>query len=103
MGIVICPWNRLTRLPARWLPLLQVGDGVTNFTPTPSESRDLVSQQYSVPQTLLIRFGSDNIDETPEMANIVMKKYSQASVLTLPGTSFHTLFARKTTEPEVCT
>lgn len=67
---------------------LQVGDGITNFTPTPSESRALVRESYSVPKTLLVRFANDSIDETPEMAAVVTGKFPRdATQLVLPGKS----------------
>jgi len=46
----------------------QVGDGFTDFVPSPLESRGLISRQYDVPETLLIRFSDDGIDETALVA-----------------------------------
>ena len=55
---------------ARWLSnaWLQVGDGVTEFTPAPLSSRSLIAERYKVPRTLLVRFADDPIDETPLIA-----------------------------------
>lgn len=39
-------------------------DGVTEFTPTPAESLQLISGGYKVPRTLLVRFADDPIDES---------------------------------------
>ncbi|KIY99858.1 hypothetical protein MNEG_8101 [Monoraphidium neglectum] len=51
--------------------LSEVGDGVTEFIPTPAESRALIAGSYSVPRTLLVRFSDDSIDETPEMVGLL--------------------------------
>jgi hypothetical protein len=44
---------------------------VTNFTPTPAESRVLIASRYTVPQLLMIKFADDSIDETAEMLRIL--------------------------------
>ena len=46
----------------------QVGDGYTDFVPSPAESRNLIASGYSVPQTLLLQFADDGIDETAAIA-----------------------------------
>jgi hypothetical protein len=46
---------------------MQVGDGLSDFTPTPSESRVLVQAGYAVPNSLLVSFTDDSIDQTPEL------------------------------------
>ena len=43
---------------------LQVGEGLTDFIPAPAESRRIIARSYCVPQTLLVRFADDGIDET---------------------------------------
>jgi hypothetical protein len=57
--------------PLPWRSPRQVGDGVTEFTPAPAESRALITASYRVPRTLLVRFEEDSIDETPEMAALL--------------------------------
>jgi len=49
----------------------EVGDGVTEFTPTPAESRALIAEGYRVRRSLLVRFEDDGIDETGEMARLL--------------------------------
>ena len=49
---------------------LQIEAGTTEFTPTPFESRALISQSYRVPRTLLVRFADDSIDATAEIAPV---------------------------------
>jgi len=65
----------------------EVGDGVTDFTPSPSESRALIGSSYSVRPTLLVRFQDDSIDETVEMEKILRARFPQGGVetLVLPG------------------
>lgn len=60
-------------------PPPQVGDGVTEFTPTPSESRALIYEAYSVPRSLLVRFEEDTIDETPEMKSLLLDAATTSS------------------------
>lgn len=51
---------------------MQVGDGVSEFTPSPSESRALIQGGYdaSAQPLLLVRFQDDSIDETPEVCGM---------------------------------
>jgi hypothetical protein len=46
---------------------LQVGNGATDFTPTPAESREIIRKGYTTP-TLLVRFANDAIGGTQEHA-----------------------------------
>ncbi|KAJ9509243.1 hypothetical protein QJQ45_001695 [Haematococcus lacustris] len=48
----------------------EVGDGTTDFSPTPAESRQIIQQGYRTP-TLFIRFADDTIDETFELAGLL--------------------------------
>lgn len=50
---------------------VQVGDGTTDFTPAPEESRALIRERYRVAPTLMMRFSDDSTDETPEMERIL--------------------------------
>jgi hypothetical protein len=52
----------------------QVGDGVTDFSPSPQESRAIVRAGYACAATLLVRFADDGIDETPEMQQILAER-----------------------------
>jgi hypothetical protein len=81
VGVACCRANRppaASHAPTR-PPRRQVGDGVTEFTPTPSESRALIASAYRVPRTLLVRFEDDGIDETPEMAALLAGALSGGS------------------------
>ncbi|CAL9247905.1 unnamed protein product [Arabidopsis halleri] len=42
----------------------EVGQGVSEFRPSPLENRNCFKCSYSVPHTLLVQFNSDAIDET---------------------------------------
>jgi hypothetical protein len=59
--------------------VLQVGDGLTDFRPTPEESRALIAAGYSCPATLLVQFENDNFDETPEMQQILTARINKLS------------------------
>ena len=56
---------------------LQIEAGTTEFTPTPFESRALISQSYSVPRTLLVRFADDSIDATAEIAPVLKQRHPE--------------------------
>eukprot|EP00892_Ulva_mutabilis_P006911 jgi/Ulvmu1/4592/UM002_0321.1 len=61
--------------------------GATNFKPTPQESRSLIASRYSVPNSLMVRFESDNIDETPEMLDLIQREQGRLiKEAALPGT-----------------
>ncbi|WIA39607.1 hypothetical protein OEZ86_005689 [Tetradesmus obliquus] len=58
----------------------EVGDGLTDFRPTPEESRALIAAGYSCPATLLVQFEDDkNFDETPEMQQILSARFASLS------------------------
>jgi hypothetical protein len=48
---------------------------VDDFTPTPSESRAMVRESYCVPNTLIVQFDNDSIDDSDEIARIISSKY----------------------------
>lgn len=56
------------------LTCTQVGDGLTDFTPSPEESRAIIRAGYACPATLLVQFETDNFDETPEMQRILSER-----------------------------
>ena len=58
-------------------PCLQIEAGTTEFTPTPSESRALISRSYSVPRTLLVRFVDDSIDATADIAPVLKLRHPE--------------------------
>ena len=55
--------------------MTQVGEGVQEFTPPPEETSRLISTDYSVPSTLLIRFTDDDIDQTDDIAEVMRQKH----------------------------
>eukprot|EP00271_Cylindrocystis_brebissonii_P011905 TRINITY_DN2991_c0_g1_i1.p1 TRINITY_DN2991_c0_g1~~TRINITY_DN2991_c0_g1_i1.p1 ORF type:complete len:436 (+),score=47.30 TRINITY_DN2991_c0_g1_i1:26-1309(+) len=68
----------LSRFGNQILPVFgQVRDGVSEFTPTPSENRRNIVSSYSVPRTLLIKFTTDSIDETDALKSILEIRASQ--------------------------
>lgn len=48
-----------------------MGDGLTDFRPSPEESRAIIAAGYTCPATLLVQFETDSFDETPEMEQIL--------------------------------
>ncbi|GFH30533.1 uncharacterized protein HaLaN_29407 [Haematococcus lacustris] len=65
----------------------EVGDGTTDFSPTPAESRQIIRQGYRTP-TLFIRFADDTIDETFELAGLLQSSAAdqgRVKTLVLPG------------------
>lgn len=49
----------------------RVGSGVSDFKPTPTENQALFAANYSVPNSLLLQFTDDAIDQTAELARIL--------------------------------
>lgn len=58
---------------------MQVGDGLTDFTPSPEESRAIIQAGYACPATLLVQFQNDNFDETPEMQRLLSDRLAGSS------------------------
>lgn len=65
---------------------VQIEDGVTDFTPSPSESRQIFASSYQVPQTLLLRFADDGIDDTEQILPILKRRPGRVFERVLPGT-----------------
>ncbi len=51
-----------------------MGGGATDFYPSPAESRVIISRDYSVSPTLVVRFSDDSIDESAEMAALLRSR-----------------------------
>ena len=51
--------------------LLDVSNGRKEFQPTPEEAKELIKKYYSGPNTLLIKFRDDTIDETAILASVL--------------------------------
>lgn len=56
-----------------------MGDGITDFTPSPEASRAIVVAGYACPATLLLQFENDSFDETPEMQRLLLKRQAGSS------------------------
>jgi len=59
-----------------------VGDGLTDFTPSPEESRAIIRAGYACPATLLVQFENDSFDETPEMQQLLTERQAGSSTTT---------------------
>ncbi|CAN0287456.1 unnamed protein product, partial [Scytosiphon promiscuus] len=57
------------------LPALfqSIADGTREFTPTPDETRDVVSKMYRARRTIMIRFENDSIDESEGMKDVIQE------------------------------
>ncbi len=53
----------------------------TEFSPSPQETLRLVSQLYGVPRNLLIRFGSDALDQSPPLLEVLQQRPGDSSSL----------------------
>ncbi|KAG2643629.1 hypothetical protein PVAP13_2KG347730 [Panicum virgatum] len=49
----------------------QVREGVSEFKPTPPENREFCKNSYSVPNTLLVKFSVDAIDDTDIVEDVL--------------------------------
>jgi hypothetical protein len=57
------------------------------FTPTPTETLQLVQTAYRVRRNLLVQFSKDDIDQTPLLAELLQARYpNMVAVQQLPGT-----------------
>ncbi|CAM9818220.1 unnamed protein product, partial [Sphacelaria rigidula] len=50
-----------------------IADGTREFTPTPEETRDVVSKMYRARRTIMIRFENDSIDESEAMKDVIQE------------------------------
>ncbi|CAG9465615.1 unnamed protein product [Pedinophyceae sp. YPF-701] len=67
--------------------LREVRDGLTDFFPTPAESREIVRSSLQARKTLLVKFSDDNTDESEEMYDIIRASPSpNVELLRLSGT-----------------
>lgn len=89
----LSPWLAKQVLPlVEQLPPLyeDLTNGKMQFIPTPAATRSLAKSYYGVRRNLLIRFETDAIDETPELAVLLNRDAAQSknmsvAVRTLPG------------------
>lgn len=68
---------------------LDVAQGSKEFVPPPEGARTIIREGYSVGRNLLLRFASDDIDETPVLASVLQSSAAGTSleltVKTIPG------------------
>lgn len=65
---------------------VQIEGGTVDFVPTPAASRDTIAAQYSVGDTLLLRFEGDGIDESPQLARLLgARRGARVVEQALPG------------------
>ena len=56
------------------------------FTPTPEETRSLITQDYKIARNLLIKFSNDSIDQTKNLKSSLHKRFPHSTVMrTLQG------------------
>ncbi|KAL6779007.1 CPLD20 [Auxenochlorella protothecoides x Auxenochlorella symbiontica] len=98
--------RQLTPVIEQLLPIYtDIAKGTREFVPSPAECKDMIREGYGVERNLLIRFASDPIDDTPQLA-ATLEMSSIADLLdlqqvTLPGTHVRPLqqeFGRLTSD-----
>jgi hypothetical protein len=66
--------------------LLPALDFDLEFTPAPAEMLRLIDTRYAVPDNLLVKFRSDDIDQTRDLSAVLQPRFpQQTTVLRLPG------------------
>lgn len=60
---------------------LEVSQGKQEFTPTPDETRELIRSYYAVPRNLLIRFTSDDLDQTQVLSSTLASGAAVSNML----------------------
>ncbi|MGB7084977.1 MAG: DUF1350 family protein [Phormidesmis sp.] len=51
------------------------------FTPSPTQTLDLISKQYDTPYNLLIKFRSDTIDQTRPLSDVLIQRFPQTTTI----------------------
>jgi Protein of unknown function (DUF1350) len=60
--------------------------GAPEFTPSPEETNRLIERRYEVANNLLVKFSSDNLDQTRSLAGILELRFpGQVSIARLKG------------------
>lgn len=62
--------------------------GRQEFTPSPSETANLIKNYYSAPRTMLMRFTEDDLDETSQLTSMLQQNghiSTDLTLRTLPG------------------
>ncbi|GBG80389.1 hypothetical protein CBR_g30757 [Chara braunii] len=81
----------LLQLSEQLIPVVkEITDGVSEFTPSPSQNREAISRFYSVKKSLLVKFTVDGLDETPTLEELLRMRArvtnGSVEVRELPGT-----------------
>lgn len=64
----------------------EIQQGIVNFEPIPGASAELIKNNYKIPNTLLVKFTNDSIDETLTLYNLMTSNPPQsASLQTIKG------------------
>jgi Protein of unknown function (DUF1350) len=74
-GNILISYNNYSSSEA--IPLvgsLNLGNAV-EFTPTPAQTNQIVQERYQVADNLLIRFSNDNIDQTPNLQQLLSEQF----------------------------
>eukprot|EP00244_Chara_vulgaris_P000266 TRINITY_DN1043_c1_g1_i1.p1 TRINITY_DN1043_c1_g1~~TRINITY_DN1043_c1_g1_i1.p1 ORF type:complete len:514 (-),score=65.25 TRINITY_DN1043_c1_g1_i1:470-2011(-) len=84
-------FNPLLQLGEQLIPVVkEITDGVSEFTPTPSQNREAIARFYSVKKSLLVKFTVDGLDETPALEGLLRTRMramnGSVEVRELPGT-----------------
>lgn len=62
---------------------MDVAHGRQEWSPSPSETANLIRSYYSAPRTMLMRFTDDGLDETSELTSMLQQDGSISTDLTL--------------------
>lgn len=68
----------------------EVGDGLTDFVPSPEENRRLIASEYSVNKTLILQFQDDSIDESSVLFRTLKRKPKRSVTYTTLDYGSHT-------------
>ncbi|MFM7368928.1 MAG: DUF1350 family protein, partial [Sphaerospermopsis kisseleviana] len=85
-GNILISFNNYTAKDA--IPLVEQLNSTLaiEFTPTPLETNQLVEESYQIRRNFLIKFSSDNLDQSVILTKILQKRFPEmVTVQTLPG------------------
>ena len=86
-GNILISFNNYAAREA--IPLVQqfTPTFAVEFTPSPSETIDIVQGRYSIRRNLLIKFANDTIDQSAALTPLLQQRFpDMVTVQTLPGT-----------------
>ncbi|MCU0567683.1 MAG: DUF1350 family protein [Oculatellaceae cyanobacterium Prado106] len=70
-----------SQIPAQFLPQFVAPDLNVEFTPSPEATNDLIATQYQVAQNLLIKFRSDDIDQTRSLYEALQERFPHSTLV----------------------